>query len=285
MAQNAAALDHIYVRDADGAPVPLSADRPLRRRRPRRWRSTTRASSRRSRSRSTSRPGESLGDAVTAIQAAQSAHRDAAERARRLRRAPRRPSTSRWRASRCSSWPRSSPSTSCSACSTRATSTRSRSSRRCPRRASARSWRSCVCQTDFSVIALIGIVLLIGIVKKNAIMMIDFALEAERDHGHGARASDPPGVPAPLPADHDDDDGGAPRRPAARARHRAWGPSCGGRSASRIVGGLLISQVLTLYTTPVVYLYMDRLGRVARRSRQPVEDAGRRAPRAGRPGA
>ena len=75
-----------------------------------------------------------------------------------------------------------------------------------------------VCRTEFSVIALIGIILLIGIVKKNAIMMIDFALEAEREQGHDARGVDPPGVPPPLPADHDDDDGGAPRRAAARAR-------------------------------------------------------------------
>src|SRR6185437_8381552 len=79
---------------------------------------------------------------------------------------------------------------------------------------------------ELTVIAIVGIVLLIGIVKKNAIMMIDFALEAERRHSRG--------MPAPLPADHDDDDGGAVRRiaagdrfrrrlgiaPAARHRHR-----------------------------------------------------------------
>ena len=90
-----------------------------------------------------------------------------------------------------------------------------------------------VCRTEFSVIALIGIVLLIGIVKKNAIMMIDFALEAERDEGLSPRGGDLQGVPAALPADHDDDDGGAARRPAARARHRDGVASCGGRSASR----------------------------------------------------
>ena len=66
--------------------------------------------------------------------------------------------------------------------------------------------------TDLSVIALIGIILLIGIVKKNAIMMIDFALEAERERGHAAARGDLPGVPAALPADHDDDAGGAARR-------------------------------------------------------------------------
>ncbi len=56
-----------------------------------------------------------------------------------------------------------------------------------------------------SVIALIGIILLIGIVKKNAIMMIDFALEAEREEGKRAARGDLPGLPAALPADHDDD--------------------------------------------------------------------------------
>ena len=56
--------------------------------------------------------------------------------------------------------------------------------------------------TELSVIALIGIILLIGIVKKNAIMMIDFALEAERNEGKIAGGGDLPGLPAALPADH-----------------------------------------------------------------------------------
>jgi multidrug efflux pump len=117
-----------------------------------------------------------------------------------------------------------------------------------------------VCGTDFSVIALIGIVLLIGIVKKNAIMMIDFALEAERDQKS-----------TPEEAIHQ----------ACLLRFRpimmttmaallgalplALGTGMGSELRQplgiTIVGGLLISQVLTLYTTPVVYLYMDRLGR------------------------
>ena len=66
-----------------------------------------------------------------------------------------------------------------------------------------------------SLIGIIGIILLIGIVKKNAIMMIDFALAAEREQGLTPGGSDPPGLPAALPADHDDDHGGAARRPAA----------------------------------------------------------------------
>jgi multidrug efflux pump len=117
-----------------------------------------------------------------------------------------------------------------------------------------------VCKTDFSVIALIGIVLLIGIVKKNAIMMIDFALEAERDKGmkpeeaiHQAcllrfrpimmttMAALLGGLPLALGTGM----GSELRRPLGIT----------------IVGGLIISQVLTLYTTPIVYLYMDRLGR------------------------
>jgi multidrug efflux pump len=124
-----------------------------------------------------------------------------------------------------------------------------------------------LCKTDFSVIALIGIVLLIGIVKKNAIMMIDFALEAERDHGmtpdqaiHQAcllrfrpimmttMAALLGGLPLALGTGM----GSELRRPLGIT----------------IVGGLIISQVLTLYTTPVVYLYMDRLGRWMRRGRK-----------------
>jgi multidrug efflux pump len=123
-----------------------------------------------------------------------------------------------------------------------------------------------VSKADFSIIALIGIVLLIGIVKKNAIMMIDFALEAERDHGmtpeqsiHQAcllrfrpimmttMAALLGGLPLALGSGM----GSELRRPLGIT----------------IVGGLMISQVLTLYTTPIVYLYMDRLGRYLSRTR------------------
>ena len=71
--------------------------------------------------------------------------------------------------------------------------------------------------TEFSIIALIGVILLIGIVKKNAIMMIDFAIDAERDAGARAARGHLPGLPAALPADHDDDAGGLARR-ACRSR-------------------------------------------------------------------
>ena len=72
-----------------------------------------------------------------------------------------------------------------------------------------------LCGIDLSLVALVGIVLLMGIVKKNAIMMVDFAIEAERTRGVVAGGCDPRGLPAALPADHDDDDGGAARRVAA----------------------------------------------------------------------
>ena len=79
--------------------------------------------------------------------------------------------------------------------------------------------------TEFSVIALIGIILLIGIVKKNAIMMIDFALDAERNQGKAAGGSHLPGLPAAFPPHHDDHHGRVARRPAAgpwrRRRRRA----------------------------------------------------------------
>ena len=65
---------------------------------------------------------------------------------------------------------------------------------------------------DLSVIALIGVILLIGIVKKNGIMMVDFAINAERRDGDDAAERDPPGLPAALPADPDDHDGGAAER-------------------------------------------------------------------------
>ena len=128
-----------------------------------------------------------------------------------------------------------------------------------------------VCGSEFSVIALIGIILLIGIVKKNAIMMIDFALEAEREQHltpeesiHQAcllrfrpiMMTTLAALLGGLPLALGTGTGSELRRPLGIS----------------IVGGLLISQILTLYTTPVVYLYMDRLGRWLSRNKKQKQD-------------
>src|SRR5262249_32485303 len=121
-----------------------------------------------------------------------------------------------------------------------------------------------VCRMHFTVIALIGIVLLIGIVKKNAIMMIDFALEAEKGEGLSPRdaihkacllrfrpimMTTMAALLGGLPLALGSGTGAELRRPLGIT----------------IVGGLLVSQVLTLYTTPVIYLYMERIARFLKR--------------------
>jgi multidrug efflux pump len=126
---------------------------------------------------------------------------------------------------------------------------------------------------DFSLIALIGVFLLIGIVKKNAIMMVDFALLAERREGLTSREAIyqaclvrfRPIMMTTLSAAL----GALPLVLASGAGVEMRRPL-----GLTIVGGLLISQVLTLYTTPVVYLYLDRFRLWASRWRRPADSVG-----------
>ena len=113
-------------------------------------------------------------------------------------------------------------------------------------------------RTDLTIIGIIGVILLIGIVKKNAIMMIDFAIAARRDEGRNSRdaiheacmlrlrpilMTTMAAMLGALPLALGTGTGSEMRRPLGIT----------------IIGGLIVSQVLTLYTTPVVYLYFDRL--------------------------
>jgi multidrug efflux pump len=132
-----------------------------------------------------------------------------------------------------------------------------------------------ICGESLNVVSLIGIILLIGIVKKNGIMMVDFALEAERNDGKTAEESiyqacllrfrpimmtTMAALLAGLPLALGSGIGSELRRPLG----------------SSMVGGLLLSQVLTLYTTPVIYIFFDRLGKkhFGARSAEPSTGAG-----------
>jgi len=124
-----------------------------------------------------------------------------------------------------------------------------------------------LCRNDFSIIALIGIVLLIGIVKKNAIMMIDFALDAERQEGKTPEEAiyqasllrfrpimmtTMAALLAGVPLAFGTGTGSELRRPLGIT----------------IIGGLIFSQALTLYTTPVIYLWFEGLARRFSRGRR-----------------
>jgi multidrug efflux pump len=123
---------------------------------------------------------------------------------------------------------------------------------------------------DLSVVAIIGIILLIGIVKKNGIMMVDFAMEGEREHGKSATdaiydacllrfrpimMTTMAALLAGIPLAVGQGMGSELRRPLGIA----------------MVGGLLLSQVLTLYTTPVIYIFFDRIGHRFSRSPKAIE--------------
>jgi len=133
------------------------------------------------------------------------------------------------------------------------------------------AWR-----TELSVIAIIGIILLIGIVKKNGIMMVDFALEAERKEGKSPEDAIyqacllrfRPIMMTTLAALL----GALPL-----AVGRGVGSELRHPLGITIVGGLIFSQILTLYTTPVIYLAFDRLARRVKGPRSPNSDDERRS--------
>ena len=125
---------------------------------------------------------------------------------------------------------------------------------------------------DLSVIAMLGILLLIGIVKKNGILMVDFALQLERNEGRSREdaiyqacvlrfrpilMTTMAALLGAVPLMLGTGAGSEIRQPLGYA----------------IVGGLLLSQLLTLFTTPVVYLYLDRLGGFLRHKRVAILDS------------